>query len=237
MDGLTRVMLLTLTMGVGMVATLAWAMASVQRERTRAAVDWGRRLLEAQEEERRGIARELHDGVVPNLEAIALQMSRQAPDVAPGVLHDTAQQLRTLSRGLHPGVIDHLTLCDALRQLVANETSDACAIVLECAVLPDLNFPSRLAGYRIVQEALTNARRHAGATHVTVGLRRHEENVELTIRDDGAGFVVPPSDRLASLGLRSMRERASALGGSLQITSAPGAGTTIHATFPLRNGA
>lgn len=237
MAGLIWPLVLTGALGALLLGVLLWAMASVQRERTRAAVDWGRRLLEAQEEERRGIARELHDGVVPNLEAIALQMSRQAPDVAPGMLHDTAQQLRTLSRGLHPGVIDHLTLCDALRQLVANETSDACAIALECGILPDLDFPSRLAGYRIVQEALTNARRHAGARNVTVGLRRNEADVELTVRDDGAGFVVPPADRLASLGLRSMRERASALGGSLSITSAPGAGTTIHAIFPLRNGA
>ena len=233
MDPLIWPFALTIGLGVGLAIVLVWAIGSVQRERTRAAVDWGRRLLAAQEEERRGIARELHDGIVPALESLELELQRAGSGVGTGRAGTLAQQLRTLSRGLHPGILDHLTLVDAVEQLIAAESTDAFRISLEAGDLPELDFGHRLAGYRIVQEAISNARRHAEATQVDITIEPAAGAIEVTIHDNGRGFVVPPDATLASLGLRSMRERASALGGTLIITSAPMAGTTLHAHIPV----
>ncbi|MES2305641.1 MAG: sensor histidine kinase [Gemmatimonadota bacterium] len=224
---------LTVGLGLAMAAVLYWAINSVQRDRTRAAVAWGRRLLDGQEEERRGIARELHDGVVPLLESMGMELRRAGSADGAERASALAMQLRTLSRGLHPATLDHLPLADALQQLFATESTDAFEMTLDAGELPDLDFAHRLAGYRIVQEAVNNARRHAAATQVNVSLDATPFGIDIKIHDNGHGFVVPADGKLASLGLRSMRERASALGGTLHISSQPGKGTSVHAHFPL----
>ncbi|MEP6591666.1 MAG: sensor histidine kinase [Gemmatimonadota bacterium] len=225
-------MVLTVGLSVVMVLILFWALSSVQRERTRAAVGWGRRVLEAQEEERRSIARELHDGFVPSIDSLSIELRRMGGTASSERATALAQQLRTLSRGLHPGVLDHLPIADALEQLCSSESTDGFVVTLDVDELPPLDFPHRLACYRITQEAINNARRHAGASRIEVLVDEINGTIDLTIRDNGRGFVVPPDSKLASLGLRSMRERASALGGTLTITSALQDGTTVHARLP-----
>lgn len=235
LDTLVWIFALTVGLGVIMALVLWWAVNSVQKERTRAAVEWGRRLLDAQEEERRSIARELHDGVVPMLESMGMELRRAGAEDGTTRASALAQQLRTLSRGLHPSTLDHLSLADALQQLLRTQSTDTFQVTLDAGELPEIDFAYRLAGYRIVQEAISNARRHAGATLVDVSLNATSDAVDLKIHDNGTGFVVPAESKLASLGLRSMRERANALGGTLVISSAPTEGTTIHARLPLHH--
>lgn len=233
LDPLIWSFVLTISLGLTMAGVLVWAVNSVQRERTRTAVEWGRRLLDAQDGERRSIARELHDGVVPILESMGMELQSAGAENGAERASALAQQLRTLSRGLHPTTLDHLTLADAVEQLLATETGDNFVVTFDAGELPDLDFIHRLTGYRIVQEAINNARRHAAATQINVNIDATLAAIDVKIHDNGCGFVVPPDAKLASLGLRSMRERASALGGTLTILSSPGTGTTIHAHLPL----
>lgn len=233
LDTLVWIFILTAGLGVTMALVLWWAVNSVQKERTRAAVDWGRKVLDAQEEERRGIARELHDGVVPLLEAMGIELLRAGAEDGTVRASALAQQLRTLSRGLHPTTLDHLSLADAVEQLLRTLSDEDFTVTLDAVEIPELDFAHRLAGYRIIQEAISNARRHAGATQVDISIGSTNGAIDVKIHDNGRGFVVPPESKLASLGLRSMRERANALGGNLTISSAPSEGTTIHAHLPL----
>lgn len=209
-----------------------------------------RRLLDIQETERRQIARELHDEVGQALTAtkISLQTLLRSPDPEriasdlPEVITLVDRLLgivRSLSLDLRPPLLDELGLVPALRWLVEKQSQ---ATGLEIAFHAD-DLPARLdpalaiTCFRIAQESLTNAARHAQAHSVELTLHRHEGHLQLTIRDDGRGFVPSQAfaraDRGGSLGLISMQERASLLAGSCLIDSAPGQGTEIRANFPL----
>ena len=232
MDPLIWAFALTTGLGVGMAMLVVWAIHSVQRERTRAAVDWGRRLLAAQDEERCTIARELHDGFVQEIESLGMLFTRNGVEAGTTRAFTLAQQVRTVSRGLHPGVLNALTLTDGVRELATTESAEAFRVTLTHGDLPVLDFLHRLTAYRIVQEAVSNARRHAGATQVDITINAVADAIDVTIHDNGRGFVVPPEAALVSLGLRSMRERALALGGTLTILSTPGEGATVVAHLP-----
>lgn len=229
MDSLTWILMLAGATGLIAVGVLVWAVGSVHRDRERAAVDWGRRVLAAQDEERRGIARELHDSVVPEL--INLDLALVGTASAGGTASRIAERLRDISRLMHPAVVDHLTLDQALRHL-AGAADWPFEVVFDADDTEGLGADARLASYRITQEALMNVRRHTDATTVAITVRARDGEVVTTIRDDGAGFVVPAAKTLASLGLRSMQERALAAGGRFAVVSALGAGTTITVTFP-----
>jgi signal transduction histidine kinase len=205
-----------------------------------------RKVVTAQEEERHRVSRELHDEAGQALTAlkISLQLilAELPPDSAPaldlaravGLVDSTREGIRALARGLRPPALDavglNLSLEDTCRTLaeltglVIDYQGDAGADGLPDAVSVCL--------YRLLQEALTNAARHAGAEHVNVGLTRAADGVRLTVRDDGGGFVVAGPGR-RGLGLRGMTVRLDLLGGSLQVRSEPGLGTTVEAWVPL----
>ncbi len=230
MAHLVWLVVITTVLALGTAGVLIWAAASVQRERIHATIEWGRRLLVAQEEERAAIARELHDSVVPDLDSLEMQLVNNSTTA--GEATRIAQRVRSISRLLHPGVLDHLDLNAAVQQLVGTDAAWPFAVDIDIPTLPTMTKQQRLAAFRIIQEALANVRRHAGAESVVVSAFTQGDDVVVTIHDDGAGFVVPPAERLSSLGLRSMRERAEALGGTLLIESTGPGGTTIRATFP-----
>lgn len=207
-----------------------------------------RRLLSAQEAERRRIARELHDeigqvltAVKMNLRAAQLHLagSALASDLEESIaaVERTLQQVRDLSLDLHPSLLDDLGLVPALRWLVARQAQQAglsvqfAADPLDRRLSPDLE----ITCFRLVQEALTNVVRHAHAHQVYVELRYGDGELQLTVRDDGVGFDVQPvlerAMRGASLGLLGMRERVLLVGGQIDIASAPGRGTEIRARF------
>jgi PAS domain S-box-containing protein len=207
------------------------------------------RLLDVQEEERRHLARELHDEIGQALTAAKLNLKIIAPEVPPaavGRLEDSMQildrllqQVRQLSLDLRPPLLDELGLVPALRWLADQQAQLAGLRVLFTANVDHLEMDplTRTACFRVAQEAITNAIRHARAATVAVELRAEANRVWLVVKDDGGGFdkdaMQQRAARGASIGLLSMNERASLLGGELEVTSAPDRGTEIRAWFPL----
>ncbi|MEA3212739.1 MAG: hypothetical protein QOE70_5796 [Chthoniobacter sp.] len=206
-------------------------------------------LLHIQEEERRHLARELHDEIGQTLTAAKLNLKIIAPEVPPAVagrvedsiqiLDRLLQQVRQLSLDLRPPLLDELGLVPALRWLADQQAQLAGLRVTFTANVDHLEMDllTRTACFRVAQEAITNAIRHARAATVTVELRAEPNRVWLVVQDDGGGFDKDAMQQRAaggaSIGLLSMNERASLLGGELEVSSAPDRGTEIRAWFPL----
>jgi two-component system sensor histidine kinase UhpB len=197
-----------------------------------------RRALSAQEAERRRIARELHDEVGQVLTAVVLQLDRvhaRAPgadrgDVAQAreAVRTSLEEVREIARRLRPEALDDLGLSSALATLT-NEVARSAGMGMErilAPAIPALSTEEELVVYRVAQEALTNAVRHGGARRAWVQLDARDGKAELVVRDDGAGFDVGATPEGA--GLRGMRERAVLIGAALDVTSIPGAGTTVR---------
>jgi signal transduction histidine kinase len=210
-----------------------------------------RRLAQAQESERLRLTEQLHDQVGRNLTALGLNLSMLRQELAPSagaetrarlqdslaLLQATVSQIRGLMSELYPPMLGDYGLYAALRWW-AGEVGKRAAI--EVVMLePDggLRLSSELetALFRIAQEALENAARHAAASRIEITLRIFEQRLELAVRDDGHGFdaeAVLADDERASWGLTWMRERALAIGARLQIESAPGFGTRVVVELP-----
>jgi signal transduction histidine kinase len=208
-----------------------------KRERLRGL---SRRLLEAQEAERRAIARELHDDFGALLSALKLNLQRPGTETENLALVDQAiQQVRDLASDLRPAILDDLGLGEAVSWYATREARRAgLAIELDVATIqPRIGPHVEAACFRIMQEALTNVVRHAAATTVTVELRSDADRVHISVRDDGKGFDATTARAAAargkSHGLSNMQERAELAGGNLDIESASGQGTTVRATYPL----
>lgn len=204
------------------------------------------RLVEAQEQERKSLARELHDAVGQSLSALLVGLTNLAHSLPAGQRASLDEQLQTL-RGLaessvasvrdmalllRPSMLDDLGLTAAL-EWQAREVSRRAGMqvdVLGDERAGDLPESHRLCVYRIVQEALNNAARHARAHRATITLERQRGEVRVEVRDDGQGFR---PDRQKGLGLLGVEERVALLGGVCRIESAPGEGTRVEARLPL----
>ena len=208
------------------------------------------RLVEAREEERRRLRRDLHDGLGPQLSSQALtvdavrKLMRRDPDAAEALLLDlkadaqnAVTDIRRLVYGLRPPALDDLGLLGALRESAAQYSAKGLEVSLEAPKdLPPLSAAVEVAAYRIAQEALTNVVRHAAASACAVRLSVQDTSALcVEIRDDGRGMPDPQesSSVRTGVGLTSMRERASELGGSLVVESLPGGGTRVSARLPL----
>jgi signal transduction histidine kinase len=202
-----------------------------------------RRLLEQHEHERAALARELHDQLGQSLVAILINLqgdqgelsnpARARVPESTQIIKKMIEQVRTLAFELRPSILDEFGLVEALRNLMTRHGERAGVRASFTATPTDARAPAEIetACFRIVQEALSNVARHARARHVEVTLTAQHVALEVTVRDDGVGFNV---ERLRTgLGLMGMRERAELVGGSLDIESVPGAGTTVRARFPL----
>ena len=203
-------------------------------------------VISAQDEERARVARELHDSTAQILTAVMLQLGAAAResttpelDARIATLRELAaealEEVRSLSHTMHPRVLDDLGLAAALEWLArAQETLDVHVAAADFD--PPLPAPLAAALYRVAQETLRNAARHAEARHVDVSLRRDGPSAVLEIVDDGRGFDVERAEeRRPGMGLFSMRERVGLVNGRLTVSSAPGHGTQIVATVPLTN--
>lgn len=192
-----------------------------------------RLLLRAQEDERRRIARELHDEAGQILTAVKIELDLDGRKEASAMIGRALDQVRDLSNLLRPTVLDDLGLSPALRGLVEDfgrRTRIEAALEGEDA-LPALAPEVQVAIYRVVQEALTNVARHANASRAWVRLAATDGEVRVTVEDDGQGLSGEP---VPHLGLLGMRERVTELGGSLAIEGRPGAGVRIAAVLPRR---
>jgi len=200
----------------------------------------GRRVLAAQEAERVGIARDLHDevgqvltGVLLQLNSIAESASQYRADLdeARESVRRALDEVRRISSELRPEMLEHLGLVSALTELATTFARVAGVHVRRnfSASLPELTSEVELAVYRIAQESLTNIARHAEATQVTITLDSGHDSVVLRVADDGRGFGGAPVEHG---GLRSMRERALLVGGALAIKDAPEGGVEIRLEVP-----
>lgn len=200
-------------------------------------------VLRAQEEERRRVARDLHDEVNQALTAILLRLEALAHDVPADQREDVAQlkrlttqamdELLNLARQLRPTALDDHGLVIAIEAQVRG-FGDRTGIEARLQTDGDpaaLDDERQTVIYRIAQEALANAGRHAGATRVDVSLTTVGDGARLRVADDGAGFD-PVAARRGGLGLEGMAERAKLVGGELDLRSAPGAGTEVTLRLP-----
>ena len=204
--------------------------------------DAASRALYAQEGERLRTAQELHDEIGQRLTAVLLQVE-QAIRIAPEEVRPQLHEIRETARGsldearrisarLRPEALDDLGLTSALGVL-ADGLSEQSGVRIDCQfpdALPLLERESELVIYRVGQEALTNAIRHAGADHVFLRLTARDDRLVLSVTDDGIGLRGAP----AGGGLRGMRERAMLIGARLAVTERPGGGVEVELELPSR---
>lgn len=211
--------------------------------------DYLRAITKTQDEERARLGRELHDETVQTLIALdhkAQMVQRsleQNPALAPQRVSElrrmaasAVDEVRRLSRALRPFYLEELGLLPAL-EMLARDTGAAFMVVGESR---RLTAEQELALFRIAQEAMNNARRHAGAKEMSLQLEFMPETIALSVSDRGPGFFLPDDFRVFTqqghFGLIGMHERAQLVGGTLRVQTAPGRGTTVVASVPLRAG-
>jgi two-component system sensor histidine kinase UhpB len=211
--------------------------------------DLAGRLMSAQEEERRRIARDLHDDANQELAALSIALSalggRLPPDSAPGLREEVArlqaravalaEGIRHLSHELHPGVLQHVGVAVALRSY-CREFARTHGLPVTFRAEGDLESVPADVGlclYRVVQEALGNVAKHAAATEAHVTVERAGPDVVLAITDDGSGFDQASARSRRGLGLLSLDERARLVGGRLTIDTKPQRGTELRIVVPM----
>ena len=238
------------TLAVAAIVALVPAIALAElREREERLRHLSRRLIEAEENERRSINRELHDRISQNLATLNLNLGMirsQLPGealqgVAPRMndsqklLSDTLGHVRDLMAELRPAALDDYGLLAALRTYAADYSRRFAIRVTVTGddPAPRLPMPAETALFRIAQEALNNVSKHAHATAVEVGIAERNGSVTLSIADDGMGFEAGKRPGHAqSWGMATMRERAETVGARLRIESAPGRGTRVEVILP-----
>lgn len=207
-------------------------------------------VLSAQEEERRRLARELHDEAGQTLTSLLLNLAvlekyvnndegKQQLDTVREIAHESLRAIRNLSINLRPSSLDELGLLPTLRSYINSYQQQ---IDIPVAFTID-GLRNRYATeieitiYRLIQESLTNIARHAKAQHIAIAIREDRHRAFITLIDDGVGFETaslpknPTTDR--GLGLMGMRERVALVGGTIEIRSKPGDGTTLNIMIPL----
>jgi signal transduction histidine kinase len=210
------------------------------------------RLLQIQDDERRRIARELHDSVGQMLAAVSMnlaQVNREADALSPdagkaleenaGLLEQLSGEIRTISHLLHPPLLDEVGLQSALQWYI-DGFSERSKINVNLELPEDFGRLPRnleITLFRVVQECLTNIHRHSGSSTASIRVARLENEVRLEVRDAGKGLPKEAQTSLASgklsgVGLRGMHERLRQMGGQLDVQS-NGAGTLILATLPI----
>lgn len=211
---------------------------------------FGRQVIRAQEDERRRIASDLHDGIAQTLGAAKYQieaavdaLQKQDPDLDLDMFDDVVSSLkgavdevRRISSNLAPSMLDDFGICVALDWLCNEWQKSAPGISVHCAIcvdecdMPDL---VKIAAYRVAQEALSNSSRHASASSISVSLESGSDGVKLTVVDNGSGFdhgrTADLPQRTGGQGLRNMQERVAATGGQFTIESEIPTGTIVRA--------
>ena len=256
-DRLTRFLILALTSGLLLAIGSAIYIMRLERQsrlryselvQSRSELQQlSARLVDAQETERRAISRELHDEVGQALGLLLMDAGRLSNQLGSAdkkgqeligsiktVAERTVQTVRNMALLLRPSMLDDLGLVPAV-EWYAREMSRRGEIEVEVHeedVSEELPDPVKLCVYRMVQEALNNAARHAAAKNARVELKQTSDAIRVKITDDGRGF---DPQRTRGMGLLGMEERVKRLGGTIQIDSQPGAGTTVRAELPLNS--
>jgi two-component system NarL family sensor kinase len=202
--------------------------------------------VQHQEEERRRVSRELHDGINQLLVSVKYRLEAAMTHIpaaesaaheslvkGEAVLNRAIQEVRRISHALRPSVLDDLGLLAALNQLL-DDFHERNGITMEVDIKPPQSEMSEEVAttlYRIVQEAMSNIEKHANATRLSLSLEEDAEGLYLSIADNGVGIVEKNTYARRGIGLRNMRERVEFLGGSFEVSSRQGNGTRIVASF------
>lgn len=211
------------------------------------------KIVAAQEQERRRIASDLHDGVAQTLGVVKFSVESRLAQLQrdyPGVdltqfeavidqIREAVDDIRKISRNLSPSMLDDFGICVAIDMLCKDVQSQVPTINIDCrACVDEIDLPDvvKVAIYRIAQEALNNIQKHASAQRVEVAIAADHDALSLLIRDDGSGFDIEEAMRHSNarrgMGLASMKERVEATGGTFRLESGPGVGTEILAAWP-----
>ncbi len=227
---------------VGRLAECLEHMTAELRAQAAGLQESARRIVAAQDEERHRLARDLHDGVQQQLVVLRMRLG-----MAAGVAHDregqdgpvleafgqelddAIQRLRETSHDLYPSILVDRGLSSALHSYVGRLPLST-RLRLDPDPLPRLPPPVEAAAYFLMSEALTNVLKHSGATDVAISLQVHDARLLLTVEDDGKGF--DPSAQERHGGLLHMEDRVGSFGGHVQVTSAPGSGTSVVVSLP-----
>ena len=240
--------------GMGIDITVRKAAEAATEQYARRLQATSHRLLTVQESERRSLARELHDAVGQELTALSLNLTildgalpegtapkiRERLEDSQELLEETTRHLRNVMTELRPPGLDELGLLAALAEHVSQvgRRSELAVSVTGVEPQPRLTPTEEIALFRIAQEALNNIVKHARAGEAAVSLRQNSHSVELTVTDNGAGFDTTAKPILGGYGMgtTTMRERAEAIGATLQLLSVPGEGTriTVELSWPVR---
>jgi signal transduction histidine kinase len=211
-------------------------------------------LLTVQENERKRVARELHDGIGQLLTAIKFKVEnifqekgegkpgakeKSIEDIIP-MIKESIEEVRRIQMDLRPSILDDLGILATLEWFCREYQKIYSHIYIEKKINlqeNDMSLPLKTAIYRVTQEAMNNIAKHSQADSVHLSLRKQGNTIELTIKDNGTGFdleeILSPERSKRGLGLNSMRERTELSGGSFFIESTAGKGTTIKASWPL----
>lgn len=251
-DLLTRSLLLGLLLAVPAVIRLRILERRSEDQKARACAaehhmrELSQQLVAAQEEERRRLSRELHDHVGQMLTALRMELGRierlrTTGDTKVGttvaecrlLVDEMVRSVRDLALGLRPSMLDDFGLQPAL-EWQARDFTRRCNVPVDLSVrgsLDTLSDHHRTCVYRVVQEALTNCLRHAHAAHISIVLDADTEALEVSVSDDGVGL--DPNRRGSGLGLKGIEERVRELGGTVDLRSASGQGSTLAIRLPL----
>ena len=231
------------------MALKLYAVEQALREREQMYRDLSNHLQQIREEQSAHMAREIHDDLGQSLAALKMNLtmiSKTSSDSSIDpflkdmrqILDKTVEKVRSLAQELRPPVLDTTGIVEALRWH-SREFQKSFGIQTEFETeLEELQLgkESSLATFRILQEALTNSVRHGNPKRIRIRIHAPKDHLlEVTVADDGKGFSYAPDGARAGFGLLSMRERAEKVGGTLEVDSAPGKGTTIKAKIPLRD--
>jgi PAS domain S-box-containing protein len=199
-----------------------------------------RNLIEVQEKEKQFLCHEFHDGLIQYAVGSLMQLEGYKQTKDSTLIDEAIKNLRRgiedgrrVIQGIRPAVLDEGSLRDALEELVHQFSATGMKVECECdPEIGQLPETTQTTAYRVVQEALNNARKHSGSDLVAIAVRKQGGDLHLAIRDFGRGFDVA-SARQRGFGLRGMSERAHLSGGECSIQSQPGAGTTISVRLPI----
>lgn len=210
-----------------------------------------RRVVEAQEEERLRISRELHDDAGQSLTALRISLKLLVDDLPTersplrdelegivGLIEETHERIRGIARGLRPPMLDTVGLLAALRA-ECKGFADRSGLAVDCELLaeePRLSEAASIAVYRMAQEGLTNVLRHASAARVGLRLQRQGDRLQIALQDDGCGFDPQLLTQVPGIGLRGLRERFALIGGSFEVQSRPGQGTRLIGSLEIEGG-
>jgi signal transduction histidine kinase len=208
------------------------------------------RMAEERQDERMQIASYLHDDLAQLLFRLSIQVDVARRHVSSGKIDEVEKQLgeikdtknrtsdriRALIRDLHRSPLGRAGLAEALRSFIAEVSGDNSDVRFHAADIDEVELPAPIAllMYHIGREAIMNSLKHAHASNMWITVRQHGDEVEMLLRDDGAGFDVDAPEPEGHFGLTMMRERATVGGGTFEMSSAPGEGATINVRFPTR---